>query len=904
MNYPSSLITKRNSYACSFILIFILTAFGAFGQDISLIEKLKQNKISIIEINTLGGAQIVSKEDYLTASYTLYTYKNGSYTVSSDSTEIKGRGNSTWNWPKKPFRLKLKTAKSLLSMPSNRHWALLANFSDKTLSRNKVAMDLGGFWGLPYNPRSDVVELVVNGWHWGSYQLIEVPKVATDRINITAINSKSGTPSGGVIFELDGRLGEQYSFWTNQYQPITIKDPDDLNTSNPSIASQHLSYLSNIFRNAEDVLFSDNFTDPINGYPKYIDTSSVYNWYLTQEIFKNIDLSRYSVFFYNDPKNNNKITFGPLWDFDMSSGVLEDPYGIRGTENLWISRMYEDPAFLNAVKKKWISKRTGLLQFITRKINDNARKLHYSQQTNFNFWNQFYGVISDEYTTFNQERSYDDDIFHFKKWMNQRVTWLDQQFAADSNSFMPVTRDFYHVFNEDSEIKGKLESFQSFENTGNYKIVSAPKNGKLTLDKISGEYIYSPNTNYNSVDSAFFIYNDGLNNSDSGLIHFDILPVNDLPVTKDGIIEMKEDGIVEKSISAGLSLYTNDIELDSLSFEIVTNVKHGELVLNRNGSFKYIPEKNYFGSDTFYFKAKELKGSSNISSIIFKIQPVNDAPFAISKSFILKEDEFYEYSYSNNSSFIAYDLDFDSLIFENVTNPLHGKITLERNGNFKYIPDHDFFGTDSLSFKVKDTQYYSNISNIIFTVEPVNDRPEIVDTVFFFQIKSSEQVLFDINNIIFNYVTDIDNSKLDLKIFPIKFNNTMGNIFLSNTGAYAYTPNTNAYGVDSLKIKVLDLQSTSNEITLIFRILNDNLLVNNDNILLFPNPTSSYIRLRNLDVDQIFIQNINGNIFPNIQFSKAGRDIIVNSEILPVGQYTIRLMSKSRYIGTKKFIKL
>ena len=903
MNYPSGLSTKRNSYACSFILIFILTAFGAFGQDISLIEKLKQNKISIIEINTAGGAQIVSKEDYLTASYTLYTYKNGAYTTLSDSTEIKGRGNSTWNWPKKPFRLKLKTAKSLLSMPSNRHWALLANFSDKTLSRNKVAMDLGGFWGLPYNPRSDVVELVVNGWHWGSYQLIEVPKVATDRINITAINSKSGTPSGGVIFELDGRLGEQYSFWTNQYQPITIKDPDDLNTSNPSIASQHLSYLSNIFRNAEDVLFSDNFTDPINGYPKYIDTSSVYNWYLTQEIFKNIDLSRYSVFFYNDPKNNNKITFGPLWDFDMSSGVLEDPYGIRGTENLWISRMYEDPAFLNAVKKKWISKRTGLLQFITRKINDNARKLHYSQQTNFNFWNQFYGVISDEYTTFHQERSYDDDIFHFKKWMNQRVTWLDKQFAADSNSFMPVTRDFYHVFNEDSEIKGKLESFQSFENTGNYKIVSAPKNGKLTLDKISGEYIYSPNTNYNSVDSAFFIYNDGLNSSDSGLIHFDILPVNDLPVTKDGIIEMEEDGIVEKSISAGLSLYTNDIELDPLSFEIVTNVKHGELVLNTNGSFKYTPEKNYFGSDTFYFKAKDLNGTSNVSSIIFKIQPINDAPVAISKSFILKEDEFYEYSYSNNSSSIAYDVDLDSLVFENVTNPLHGKITLKRNGNFKYIPDRDFYGTDSIYFKVKDTGLNSNIATISFLVNPVNDAPVILDSIYYFQLKTSEQVSFDANSSLYNFITDVDNSKVDLKILPTKFYNTKGDVFLSNNDVYNYKPNPNTNGLDSLKIKVLDLFANSNEVKVIFRVLNNNQSVNSDNILLFPNPTSSYIRLRNLDVDQIFIQNINGNIFPNIQFTKVGRDIVINCALLPKGQYTIRLMSQNMYIGTKKFIK-
>ncbi len=884
-------------------LILLLPNINIYSQEVKLIDKLKNNKVSIFEINTSGGSQIVSKEDYLTASYTLYTYKNGAYTTLSDSTEIKGRGNSTWNWPKKPFRLKLKTAKSLLSMPSNRHWALLANFSDKTLSRNKVAMDVGGFWGLPYNPRSDVVELVVNGWHWGSYQLIEVPKVATDRINITVINSKSGTPSGGVIFELDGRLGEQYSFWTNQYQPITIKDPDDLNTSNPSIASQHLSYLSNIFRNAEDVLFSDNFTDPINGYPKYIDTSSVYNWYLTQEIFKNIDLSRYSVFFYNDPKNSNKITFGPLWDFDMSSGVLEDPYGIRGTENLWISRMYEDPAFLNAVKKKWISKRASLLQFITRKINENARKLHYSQQINFDFWNQFYGVISDEYVTFHQEKSYDDDIFYLKKWMNQRLFWLDQQFATVPHSFIPVTRDSYHLFNEDSELNGKLESFQSFDHIGKYKIVSGPKNGKLKLDEISGEFTYLPNTNYYGIDSAFFIYNDGLNNSDSGLLHFEIQPVNDLPVTKNEAFEIKEDESIEKSNTTGLIMYANDVELDLLTFELVTNVKHGELVLNTNGSFKYIPEKNYFGSDTFYFKAKDLKGSSNISSIIFNIQPVNDAPVTISKSFTLNEDEFYEYRNFNNSSFIAYDVDLDNLVFEYVTNPLHGKLTLERNGNFKYIPDHDFFGTDSISFKVKDTQYYSNISTILFTVQPVNDAPVIVDSIYYLQLKTSDQVSFDTNSFLYNYVTDIDNNKLDLKILPIKFSNTKGDVYLSNNGVHNYKPNPNANGLDSLKIKVLDLSSSSNEVKVIFRVLNNNKSVNSDNILLFPNPTSSFIRLKNLDVDQIFIHNIYGSIYSNIQFSKVGRDIVINCALLPKGEYTIKLMSKNMYIGTKKFIK-
>jgi hypothetical protein len=100
------------------------------------------------------------------------------------------------------------------------------------------------------------------------------------------------------------------------------------------------------------------------------------------------------------------------------------------------------------------------------------------------------------------------------------------------------------------------------------------------------------------------------------------------------------------------------------------------------------------------------------------------------------------------------------------------------------------------------------------------------------------------------------------------------------------------------------LFSNSNEVKVIFRVLNNNQSVNSDNILLFPNPTSSYIRLRNLDVDQIFIQNMYGNNFPNIQFTKVGRDIVINCALLPKGQYTIRLMSQNMYIGTKKFIKL
>ena len=260
-------------------------------------------------------------------------------------------------------------------------------------------------------------------------------------------------------------------------------------------------------------------------------------------------------------------------------------------------------------------------------------------------------------------------------------------------------------------------------------------------------------------------------------------------------------------------------------------------------------------------------------------------------------------NYASESN-LAEDFDGDSLFFENVSNPIHGELKWEPSGNFKYTPDLNFYGVDSFNIKAKDTGLNSNIATISFLVNPVNDAPVILDSIYYFQLKTSEQLSFDANSILYNYITDIDNSKLDLKILPTKLYNTKGDVFLSNTGAYTYNPNPNANGLDSLKIKVLDLLSSSNEVKVIFRVLNNKQSVNSDNILLFPNPTISFIRLKNLDVDQIFIHNIYGIIYPNIQFSKAGRDIVINCAALPKGQYTIRLMSKNSYIGTKIFIKL
>jgi frataxin-like iron-binding protein CyaY len=449
-----------------FLLIFIFTKFS-FAQEISLIESLKKHKLTIFEINTKNQASVDSKEIYLKAGLRIYDYKNNNYTVINDSTEIKGRGNSTWELPKKPFRLKLFTSKSLGGMPSNRHWALLANFEDKSASRTKLASDLGNYLGINYTPRSIPVELVLNGEHLGSYQLIEAVKIGSSRIDITQVKTTNGVTSGGVIFELNARLDEQYNFYSNAGLPISIKDPDDLNTSSPVTAIKHYEYLVGIFNKAEDALFSRQFDDPVKGYPNYFNVSSAVNWYLTEEILRNFDIGEYSVYKYIDTKNNNKITYGPIWDFDLSAGNREGPIGFKAkVENAWMQRFFEDPNFESLVKSKWLTIRENLLFAMTNSINQTARQIFNSQQKNELIW-----ISSTRYG----DKSFSEDVFFLKNWLYERVQWLDEQFSSNPIKLSPVVQDAYFSIDEDVQLSNKLNSSVSNDSTHYFYLVKNPK---------------------------------------------------------------------------------------------------------------------------------------------------------------------------------------------------------------------------------------------------------------------------------------------------------------------------------------------------------------------------------------------------------------------------------------------
>ena len=682
---------------------FIVLHGLAIGQGTTIIEKLKAHKLTIVEINTVNQAAITSKDDYLKASIKIYDYLNNKFVELKDSTEIKGRGNSTWELPKKPYRLKTFKSISIGGMPSSKHWALLANFEDKSASRTKLASDLANYLGVSYAPRSIPVELVLNGEHKGAYELIEVIKIDSNRIDITTINTKNDITAGGAIFELNLRRDETYNFYTNVGVPISIKEPDDLNAKTEEIALKHFNYLVDILNTAEGALFGNNFADTAVGYAKYFNVQAAITWYLTEEILKNFDIGEYSVFKYIDTKNKNKITYGPIWDFDLSAGVREGPTGFKAkVENTWMRRFFEDPNFEQSVKDKWNSSRARLLTNMISSVNQNARKLKNSQAANASIWEGFLRP---------NDKSFIEDVNYLKAWLYERVQWLDAQWSDTPILYNAIVQDYAVTTDEDVAIKSTLYASESKHTNPHFYLVSKPKLGQLKFLNSAGDFIYTPNLNVHGVDTFYYSKGDSTQLVvDSGMVVIQINPINDIPVAKPLTLEVLEDNSIIKNASNGLSLTTADADGEALKYFIVDTTKNGVLKYAQDGSFTYTPNKDFNGLDSFTYKATDIATTSNIATYTIKVISVNDEPV------FTKDTLFYQMyrneiiDFTTQEDFVTNITDVDNSLDEfeyKFETPFKNGTVVAGRKKAIYYPDQFYTGVDYLNFRVFDQIGYS-----------------------------------------------------------------------------------------------------------------------------------------------------------------------------------------------------
>ena len=374
--------------------------------------------LPIIWIETEGRQEIISKEEYLKASFKLQenVITRGAGDVLIDSVLIKGRGNTTWGMPKKPYRLKFDKKQSLLGEPMDKSWVLLSNYADKTMLRVYTAFYMGYISNLDYTPKSHFAELILNGQYNGTYLVCDKIKISADRVNVGndgfLLEVDTKAEDGDITFRLD-----------HISEPINIKEPENI-----SVSDDNYNYITAFMSKADSVLYSSNFTDPDNGWQKYIDMDSFVDWYLINEITKNNDALMYSSCYMN-LKRGGKIKMGPLWDFDLAMGNLYynvtcyyDGLWMRYAE--WINRMFDDPVFVSKVKERF-DYFYGRKDDIMRTINENAQYLRYAVKENENRWHTFYEFTWPNYDIWG---SYQNEVQSMKEWLNSRFEWLKAEF--------------------------------------------------------------------------------------------------------------------------------------------------------------------------------------------------------------------------------------------------------------------------------------------------------------------------------------------------------------------------------------------------------------------------------------------------------------------------------------------
>ncbi len=331
--------------------------------------------LPVLRINTENGATVKNKTDWVAA--TLF--------IGSDefACGIRGRGNSTWEWPKKPYALKLEKRSSLLGMPAHKRWVLLANFLDRTLMRNIVAMKVSSLTSLAWTPSCRSVELILNGRHAGTYLLIEQVRVDSERVDIDE--------DEGIMLELDFH-DDNENRWIDYHGhcwqkpsgiPFSVKYPDA-----DELSAERFGQIKQYVSQVASAVYGPDFADPALGYARYLDVQSFIDYWIVFEVMGNHELGNPgSVYMHKD--RGGKLTAGPCWDFDW--GVLsyktspQARYSLVNEHAIWYERLMSDPSFRSAVRERFLAL-LPQLEKIPDFMEETERELEESARVNFSMW--------------------------------------------------------------------------------------------------------------------------------------------------------------------------------------------------------------------------------------------------------------------------------------------------------------------------------------------------------------------------------------------------------------------------------------------------------------------------------------------------------------------------------------
>lgn len=303
---------NKNCVQRLLVAFLLLFSIGSMASDFDREDYVQLTNIPSCYIETFDHGDVVSKIDY---KYCRLILVKENVIEKYDSVQIRGRGNASWNFEKKPYRIKFKEKQRLLGKEhaNARSWVLLSNGGEKLLFRNGLANFVSKLCKMPFTPSTEFIDLYLNGEFKGNYQITDFVEIRKHRVDIEemevpSLDDKTDI-TGGYLLEVDYRTDEGKTYIKSPIynNNIRIHSPEPEN-----INKNQIQYIRNKIGEFEETLISDDYTNPQHGWYQFVDSASFMGWYLTNEICSNCDMFA-QIYFYKQ-RDDNKFYFSPIWD--------------------------------------------------------------------------------------------------------------------------------------------------------------------------------------------------------------------------------------------------------------------------------------------------------------------------------------------------------------------------------------------------------------------------------------------------------------------------------------------------------------------------------------------------------------------------------------------------------------
>ena len=421
------------------------------------------HKLPVVRISTKAGKKISSKNSTrdmnlvidsgdpakpaitVPASYPTYS----SPKVYTDT--IKGRGNYSWTFPKKGYKIKLDKKADLLDMGESKHWVLVSNFYDHSMLRNATATELSRrvFSDTAWIPQYRFVDVVLNGRYQGTYQLSEQVRIADNRVDLKSLDETvdKGSPkiTGGYLMEWNSRKESPY-FTLPSGQHLSLDDPapdaddpDEVAYLHSQAYKDQRAYIKSYVSDCDKRIYKSHSDSSLSYFGSCIDVDSFINWWLVNEIMKNTNGELFhSSYMYKD--RGGVLHMATPWDFDLAAGDVEraggarDPKGwfIRDANDAqrqakvtWINKLFKNKAFKARVKVRYAEVAPALKSSVIKKtMKAQASQISTSAAANAEVWSpkkHFSKAQKLHGTTWKSE------VAWVEKWIVTRLDWVDHE---------------------------------------------------------------------------------------------------------------------------------------------------------------------------------------------------------------------------------------------------------------------------------------------------------------------------------------------------------------------------------------------------------------------------------------------------------------------------------------------